>query len=386
MSVQKDENGSGTWFFTFPYTDFDGTPHRKKMRGYQRKADAQREEAIYKALLKNEYGRMKVWQLRKVYELSIKQKRSSNKEASDISEESYYRLHVEPYFANMWADEVTEEIVSKWIDSLEEKTFIRSGEEHHYKPKTIEHCITTLSKLFTFAKSKRILLDNPVASTPKYRDPNEHLSLNDAEINCWDLDTFNHFLSFVKDKDDYELYLFLFYNGLRVGEAIALRWTRIDFDESYLEVRETATYKTKNSGKNYTSPKNRKSIRRIDLSDLILKMLKDRYDIEKRKDEFTNDWFVFGGPKGLSTVNIARNLDKWIKVAKVKRITPHGFRHSHATMLIMSENVPDVLIAERLGHTLEVMYNTYAHIYSKKRQQAVKYINIASSKTPLFKD
>ena len=60
-------------------------------------------------------------------------------------------------------------------------------------------------------------------------------------------------------------------------------------------------------------------------------------------------------------------LEDYIEKSGVPRITPHGFRHSHASYLIRSRQIDDQLIADRLGHTVEELHRTYAHIYDESR-------------------
>lgn len=79
------------------------------------------------------------------------------------------------------------------------------------------------------------------------------------------------------------------------------------------------------------------------------------------------DYFVFGDIRPMSRTDLARKLEMYISISGVKRITPHGFRHSHASFLIMN-GIDDSLIAERLGHTVAELRKTYAHVYKSMRQ------------------
>lgn len=80
------------------------------------------------------------------------------------------------------------------------------------------------------------------------------------------------------------------------------------------------------------------------------------------------DYFVFGDIRPMSRTDLARKLEMYINISGVKRITPHGFRHSHASFLIMN-GIDDSLIAERLGHTVSELRKTYAHIYTEKQEE-----------------
>lgn len=55
-----------------------------------------------------------------------------------------------------------------------------------------------------------------------------------------------------------------------------------------------------------------------------------------------------------------------INTYNLRRITPHGFRHTHATILI-----PLTTIADRLGNTPIVLTTTYAHAFKELEQESV---------------
>ena len=148
----------------------------------------------------------------------------------------------------------------------------------------------------------------------------------------------------------------------------ALSWRDVDFQKCTLRINKSITYKTKVAPWKITTPKNENSIKIIDLQDTLLDRLKNRLEKEKHKGGFTLDYFIFGDIKPVSRSDLARKMDYFIQLSGVSRITPHGFRHSHASLLIYNK-VDDSVIAERLGHTIEELHETYAHIYNDLRTE-----------------
>ncbi|GIN96113.1 hypothetical protein J6TS1_19830 [Siminovitchia terrae] len=59
---------------------------------------------------------------------------------------------------------------------------------------------------------------------------------------------------------------------------------------------------------------------------------------------------------------------------RIRKITPHGLRHTHATILI-SNGVPPVTIADRLGNTPEMINNVYSHSFKELEDKAVTAFN-----------
>lgn len=66
---------------------------------------------------------------------------------------------------------------------------------------------------------------------------------------------------------------------------------------------------------------------------------------------------------------------EYAKLAGVKRIRIHDFRHSHASLLA-NEGINIQEIARRLGHSkVEITWNIYSHLYPHEEERAVKILN-----------
>ena len=50
----------------------------------------------------------------------------------------------------------------------------------------------------------------------------------------------------------------------------------------------------------------------------------------------------------------------------IERLTPHGLRHSHKTWML-EDAIPEVLQAERLGHTVPGIRGVYSHVSESMR-------------------
>ncbi len=79
-------------------------------------------------------------------------------------------------------------------------------------------------------------------------------------------------------------------------------------------------------------------------------------------------WFVFGSKEyGYDYLIASKEIDErnnYIsKLAEIKRIRHHDFRHSCASLLI-NNNVNVTMVAKYLGHTkVEETLNTYSHMF-----------------------
>ena len=143
------------------------------------------------------------------------------------------------------------------------------------------------------------------------------------------------------------LILFLAVTGLRIGEAVAVKWA--DFDGEVLNVSrriyegEADTLKTAKSKRSLPIPS----------------ALLDRLNALEHQSEW-----VFSSEKG-TPVNPGNALRRYVQPAarglEIKLSGWHDFRHTLATGLIQS-GVPTKTVSEILGHAnVGITLNTYTH-------------------------
>ncbi len=177
------------------------------------------------------------------------------------------------------------------------------------------------------------------------------------------------------DTSEWDFYVFFniaFYTGLRKGEINALKWS--DIKGEYLSVKRSINQKL-NGPDRETAPKNKSSIRTLQLPWPLLKVLAEHKERQRRHPEFSEDFRVCGGPKCLRDTTIDKKNRAYAKGAGLKRIRIHDFRHSHASLLA-NEGINIQEIARRLGHSnIEVTWNTYSHLYPREEERAVKILN-----------
>jgi len=152
--------------------------------------------------------------------------------------------------------------------------------------------------------------------------------------------------------DHYPLFLLLARTGVRIGEALGLRWGDIDFNGRFIEIKRQYS-----KGKVYT-PKNHEP-RKIDISMQLAETLKRHLTASKKKGLALGlgeaPEFVFTNSKGKPI-----NLDNWrrrvfnkaLEKAEIRKIRIHDLRHTYATIRI-SEGHDIVDVSNQLGHHAE---------------------------------
>lgn len=167
------------------------------------------------------------------------------------------------------------------------------------------------------------------------------------------------------------------YTGLRQGEALALKWSDIDFENKKITVDKTAVrIKEKQT---LQTPKTKNSKRVISIDPVTLSILKswkkDQIKIYfKNGKHFEGDEnFIFTNQRGewVHIHNFIRYFKRFIADHKLKPITPHGLRHTHASLLF-SAGVEPKNISDRLGHsTVQITLDLYTHITEEQRTDTV---------------
>lgn len=163
---------------------------------------------------------------------------------------------------------------------------------------------------------------------------------------------------------------------MRLGEIQALQWK--DFKNGKLSITKSLTPKTNKGAYEIKEPKTISSIRTISLGNNLTSYLEKCKDSVKKTPGFNDDWFIYGNINPLPSTTITRNKDKAIQKAGVKRITIHGFRHSHASNLIAS-GMNIVAVSKRLGHeNVEITLKVYTHLLKENEDEIINYINNSS--------
>ncbi|WP_391123254.1 tyrosine-type recombinase/integrase [Psychrobacillus sp. L3] len=171
------------------------------------------------------------------------------------------------------------------------------------------------------------------------------------------------FLQIAKDEgltSDYEFFSFLAYSGMRIGEAVSLQWKDLDFKSSSLSITKTY-YNPSNNKRNFElqTPKTRSFMRRILIEPIVMDLLKELKEkqnqfIKKNKRLYKDRGFIFTCSE-VYPCTIKQFSDRLKRIMTRmtglnKHITPHSFRHTHASLLIEA-NVNMKVISHRLGHS-----------------------------------
>ena len=235
---------------------------------------------------------------------------------------------------------------------------------------------SVISRVFKYATSIDIIKSNPLDKIIKPK--NRPLKVKE---NYYTKQELTDFLKVCKENCkpvEYTFYHLLAFTGLRIGEAIGLMWSDVDFENKRLNISRTAV----KIGKEQTvqDPKTKRSKRVITLDDETLNVLKlwkrqqikEYFQAGKAYQHDSN--YIFTNNKGrwLLTATMKVKLSSFFgKHNKLKKITPHGFRHTHASLLFEA-GITAKIISDRLGHNnVQTTLDMYTHINDNQRVEVV---------------
>lgn len=246
----------------------------------------------------------------------------------------------------------------------------------YYKKNSNLISITT--SILQYAINVRLLTTNPMAGVIR---PKKQQAIDEDEFQAvyYNRHQLQEFLDIVKQDYPDPLYLMfriLAFTGLRKGELQALRWKDIDFANGTLSVKQTLAT-VENWQLVFQPPKTRKSVRTMSLDNETLKLIR-QWKIRQKEfllkfgiTHLEQDQLLFSSPenKPLYLDYLNHNLTKIIKENNLEKMTVHGFRHTHCSLLFESgATIKEV--QERMGHTdIKTTMNIYAHVTDRKREE-----------------
>lgn len=238
------------------------------------------------------------------------------------------------------------------------------------------HYLSVINRIFKYAVLMDILNSNPFDKVikPKSRQVQRKGNFLTKE----ELKEFLKLAQTATLSYFFPLVHLMSYTGLRQGEALALKWSDIDFENKKITVNKTAArIKEKQT---LQTPKTKNSKRVISIDPTTLSILKS-WKKDQIKIYFKNgkhfegdDNFIFTNQRAewVHIHNFIPYFKRFVTDHKLKPITPHGLRHTHASLLF-SAGVEPKNISDRLGHsTVQITLDLYTHITEEQRTDTVE--------------
>lgn len=361
--VIKDAKGN-SWYYRCYFTDRYGNRKQTKSRLYPTKGMASDEEYDFLRKIKTTDKVDLNINFKKVCDEWLNYKKDKIKITTYYGVEKATKKYIYKYFCNFKLHDIKIHSLQEWKSIL-----IKSN----LSVSRINSIITFLKEILTYSNIY-YNFDIKVANyLVKIRDDSP-IKNDTSKENYWTYDEYNQFIVNVDDSYYSLIFKFLYYTGVRLGELRALNWNDIDFTKKTLSITKSMSKESFQKGSIIVSPKTKNSIRTLDLSDNLINELLERKKEQQKIYGFNDNWYIFGGFQYLAITTLRNKLDKYIKIANVKRITIHGFRHSHVSLLVdIGCDFKDV--AERIGDTVKMVQETYYHMFPEKKKIIIERLN-----------
>lgn len=285
--------------------------------------------------------------------------------------------HVLPLFGIYKLDKLTTPLIQSIVNKLADKT--NKGEPGAYLHYDKIHALN--KRILQYGVTMQAISSNPARDVVLPRNTQKAKRKKVKHFENQDLKKFLDYLGGLdqaKYRNLYEatLYKFLLATGCRINEALALSWSDIDLGNATISIT-----KTLNHLGQINSPKSKASYRDIDIDQGTITMLKT-YQLRQiqeawklgRTETVVFSDFIHDYPNNKTLGN---RLKTRFKRAGVPNIGFHGFRHTHASLLLNS-GIPYKELQYRLGHsTLSMTMDIYSHLSKENAKKAVSFFEAA---------
>ncbi len=173
----------------------------------------------------------------------------------------------------------------------------------------------------------------------------------------------------------FALYHLAIATGMRQGELLGLKWSDLEWEQGLLQVQRQLTIK-KGGGFEFTAPKTKSGIRRIDLGENTLRILREHrqqqlVQMQMAGETWQENDLIFPSEIGTTSDrdNIRKDFKRLLKEAGLPAIRFHDLRHTGASLLL-NNGIPVIIVSRRLGHARpSITLDVYGHLMPGKQKE-----------------
>ena len=266
------------------------------------------------------------------------------KPSTQASHRSNVRTHLLPTFGTLRLSE---------ISPVHIMDFFKKMSAAGLKPKSLLNLYVLLQKMLNLAVALELLSTNAIQRVPKPKvERTEKPSLSPAQVKV---------IADNMPENLKALVVLLYLTGLRIGEALALKWSDVDFEHSKLHIRRSVWRRREQT------PKSRKSVRAKHLLGGLQRVLQRHRELSVQTQPenyvFANGAGRYYDPDDLRRRVLYPAMDKaGIERTVARAYGFHLFRHSAGSQ--MQEVTGDLKQTQGfLGHSgIGITSDVYVHL------------------------
>lgn len=308
--------------------------------------------------------------------------------------------------------ETVETFLTRWLESVEARVRPKTLEGYAYAVNRLilphvgaiklqalepQHVVTMMRRLkadgraprsvgysrevlcIALHDAKRWKLINVNVADREHVDPPR---IPKREVDAYDAKEVAKILAAVVDTDDRVLLATIATFGLRIGEALGLKWKDLDLASGTLRIVRAVQRQQAKKGLVFTEVKTSRSRRGLLIPEGLVRVLQEHHRRQLQhkirvKDVWQENDLVF--PSRIGTPQDPRNVLRALHVAEDRAELPrkglHKLRSSAATILLTS-GVPIDVVSDMLGHSsISFTAQTYIHYVVRRQEQAAKVMD-----------
>ena len=292
-----------------------------------------------------------------VMEQWLKWKKQTTKDSTFRLIDATIRNHVMPAFGHKKISKITRIEVKDWLTTFGE---LDENGKPKYAIGSRRRYLSIIKNIFFYAVQElQVLEKNPAEKLKIEVQDKVALKIDDKEIKYFSLDEMNQLLDYLRTYKhqrfpEYRIYymliFFLYKTGLRISEALALRWDDVDFEGKMIDINKQ-TSRDDNNKVILTTLKNDSSYRQISIDEDVIRELKkfkakqNELILGNPRFKKNNDGIIFQNYNGhyLTPSIIRETIQNYHKASGVEYRGLHAFRHTHATLLL------EAGVSEKIG-------------------------------------
>lgn len=342
-------------------------------RGFKKTKEAQLAYNRLKFEFNNgTYKKKQTVKYRDVYKEWLVHYENKVEESTFVKTEGLFENHILPAMGEYKIDKIEYSICQKHVDEWAKKLV------------NFDKLKVYASNVMHEAVKRKYINSNPFTLVEL---PKKHPTVkNDNYYTKEQLLIFLECTSKMQNAQRYSFFHLLSETGMRKGEALAITWEDIDFNENTIDINKALSIGKDNN--KYLKSTKTESPRKIFIDQETMSKLASWKDIQSKQLHqlgcnynpsnqllFSNRYNEYVHPA---------NTNNWIKKIQkkfnLKKISTHGLRHTHATLLTEA-GAKLVGVKQRIGHSSkDITTQIYIHVTEKTQKETLeKYIEYMKS-------
>lgn len=274
-----------------------------------------------------------------------------------------------PRFGKMKLDKITTIQVQDFVNDIANDKNVKGTGIISYR-----RVISENKRILSYAVSLGVIKYNPaidvvIPSTKNEKEKTKWFTDDELKLLLPLIEKLGN--GYYRDYASAVLFKFLLATGLRIGEAIALRWDDIDLENGTVTVN-----KTLNGQRDVVPPKTKSGYRTISIDKSTLLMMRLFKARSQQRVGMQDLPIVFWGRdinKPKHTVVERKKLRRMLNELNLERRSLHAFRHTHATMMVKA-GMPPKELQYRMGHSdISITLGIYTHFSEEQEKKSAEY-------------